>query len=151
MAIELSNLTFTEQDDIVPGSGQIQILNSYLVNTLAGNDQITGIGNDYGFKNLGVLNTNDGDDIIIGSGEGRGGGYGIYNIGTLNAGEGNDLITGVGLYTFNPYYDGIYNIGTLNVGEGNDTITASANQDGIYNMGTLNTENGNDIITFYGE
>jgi hypothetical protein len=42
MAIELSNLTFTDQDDIVPLSGVEQILNTGVANTLAGNDSITG-------------------------------------------------------------------------------------------------------------
>jgi hypothetical protein len=42
MAIELSNLTFTEQDDIVPASGVEEILNTGIANTLAGNDIITG-------------------------------------------------------------------------------------------------------------
>jgi len=42
MAIELSNLTFTEQDDIVPASGVEPILNTGIANTLIGNDQITG-------------------------------------------------------------------------------------------------------------
>jgi hypothetical protein len=36
MAIELSNLTFTNQDDIVPSSGVEEILNTDIANTLAG-------------------------------------------------------------------------------------------------------------------
>jgi hypothetical protein len=42
MAIELSNLTFTDQDDIVPASGQDEILNTGIANTLDGNDILTG-------------------------------------------------------------------------------------------------------------
>jgi hypothetical protein len=42
MAIELSNLTFTDQADIVPPSGVEEILNTGIANTLAGNDTITG-------------------------------------------------------------------------------------------------------------
>jgi hypothetical protein len=42
MAIELSNLTFTEQDDVVPASGVEEIFNNGIANTLAGNDIITG-------------------------------------------------------------------------------------------------------------
>jgi hypothetical protein len=68
MAIELSNLTFTEQDDIVPASGVEEILNTGVANTLAGNDSITGTSNYYGFQNVGVLNTDDGNDTIIGIG-----------------------------------------------------------------------------------
>ncbi|MEG3959450.1 hypothetical protein [Microcoleus sp. herbarium2] len=150
MAIELSNLTFTEQDDIVPAFGGIKILNTGIANTLAGNDKITGIGDNYGFENLGVLNTDDGNDTIIGiRSEGRG--SGISNIGTLNTGKGNDVITGYGYYTRTGYYDGIYNSGTLNTGEGNDIIHCSGDEDGITNEGTLNTEDGNDTISAYGQ
>jgi len=42
MAIELSNITFTEQHDIVPLSGVEEILNTGIANTLAGNDTIIG-------------------------------------------------------------------------------------------------------------
>jgi hypothetical protein len=42
MAIELSNIIFTDQDDIVPQSGVEPILNTGIANTLAGNDTITG-------------------------------------------------------------------------------------------------------------
>jgi len=43
MAIELSNLTFTELEDIVPKSGVEEILNTGIANTLAGNDTITAL------------------------------------------------------------------------------------------------------------
>ena len=78
MAIELSNLTFTEQDDIVPASGVDQIVNTGIANTFAGNDSITGTyvydpnsGNDgsrSGIENFGSLDTGEGDDIINASG-----------------------------------------------------------------------------------
>jgi hypothetical protein len=42
MAIELSNLTFTDEDDIVPLSGIEEIFNTGIANTLGGNDSITG-------------------------------------------------------------------------------------------------------------
>jgi hypothetical protein len=73
MTIELSTITFTEQDDIVPESGyDEQILNTGIVDTYAGNDRITGTVIEgafppYGFKNEGILNTADGDDIITGN------------------------------------------------------------------------------------
>jgi hypothetical protein len=67
MAIELSNIIFTDQDDIVPLSGVEQILNTGVTNTLAGNDRITGTGNDYGFENVRTLNTDDGNDTITGT------------------------------------------------------------------------------------
>src|SRR4028118_2215517 len=100
MTIKLSNLTFTDQDDIVPQSGWAPILNTGIVNTLAGNDEINGSGisnddngfGDYGFKNLGVLNTDDGNDTITGSVTyerfGHNNGYHIINFDTLNTGEG---------------------------------------------------------------
>src|SRR4028118_1876050 len=103
MTIELSTITFTEQDDIVPESGyDEQILNTGIVNTLAGNDRITGTVIEgafppYGFINEGILNTADGDDIITGKVipySSSGGGFNIINWGTLSTGEGDDLIDG---------------------------------------------------------
>ena len=136
MAIELSNLTFTEQDDIVPESGVEQILNTGIANTFAGNDEITGTIGDYAFKNVGTLDTDSGNDKITGTSTG----VGIGNFGTLIAGEGNDTITGNG-------YFGIENYGTLNTDDGKDIITATGVVYGLNNYGTLNTGQGNDIIT----
>jgi hypothetical protein len=67
MTIELSSLTFTEQDDVVPVFGVEEIVNRGTTNTLAGNDRITGTGNNYGFINVGTLNTDNDNDIIIGN------------------------------------------------------------------------------------
>jgi hypothetical protein len=55
MAIELSNLTFTEQDDIVPASEVDEIVNTGVANTIAGNDIITGITT--GSDRFGILNS----------------------------------------------------------------------------------------------
>jgi hypothetical protein len=44
MAIELSTLMFTEQDDVVPQPGAEQIVNLGIANTLGGDDIITGTG-----------------------------------------------------------------------------------------------------------
>jgi hypothetical protein len=145
MAIELSTLTFTEQDDIVPQSGVEQIFNTGVANTLAGNDRITGTGSDYGFKNLGVLNTDDGNDTITGMDEfffNNPPNFGIYNSGTLNTGEGNDIITGFA------FYDGLTNYGTINTGEGNDTIIGSGRGTGIFSSegSIFDTGDGNDLI-----
>jgi hypothetical protein len=164
MAIELSNLMFTEQDDVVPPSGVFEVIrNTGIANTLAGNDSITGsgIGKDddgtyeYGFKNEGVLNTDDGNDTITGIvtyGRFGGGGYNLVNVGTLNTGEGNDIIDG-SYKNFGSYarHGGIYNYGTLNTGAGNDIITGSGSEDGFFNEGTVNTEDGNDIISGSGQ
>jgi hypothetical protein len=169
MPIDLSDVIFTEQDDIVPQSRQYdQIFNTYIANALAGNDSITGSiyddvpyydpKNYSGFINRGVLNTDDGNDILTGTliyerHSQRPSGYNIINFGTLNTGEGNDMIDGSyqnrGYF---PSYSGIYNSGTLNAGEGDDTITAfGGGLDGFVNSGTLNTEGGNDIITAFSE
>jgi len=170
MAIDLSTITFTEQDDVVPASGGEQIFNSGIANTLAGNDRITGSnGNNYyealgyGLKiygGYGVLNTGAGNDEITGITSENPSidfNYGLVNEGTLNAGEGNDVIFGSGSFIRNGYYKGIYNSGTLNAGEGDDRITGLAGSNGSYggeyglvNEGTLNTEDGNDIITAFG-
>jgi hypothetical protein len=77
MTIDLSTITFTNQADIVPESGEEDIVNTGIANTLAGNDTITGIGLPYDLYNPSS-------------------GYGIYNTGTLNTAEGNDIITGTG-------------------------------------------------------
>jgi hypothetical protein len=169
MAIELSNLIFTEQDDIVPEAGQYgPIFNTYTANTLAGNDSITGSiyddelyydpENYSGFINWGELNTDDGNDIITGSvlyarHSGRPGGYNMINFGTLNTGEGDDMIDGSNQNGgYFPSYRGIKNSGTLSAGEGDDTITAvGIGLEGFENYGTLNMEDGNDIITAFSE
>jgi hypothetical protein len=72
MTIELSNITFTEQDDIVPLDEEENIYNNGITNTLAGNDLIIGTS-DFtnlfpvpGISNSGSIYTGDGDDIIIG-------------------------------------------------------------------------------------
>ena len=170
MAIDLSTITFTEQDDVVPASGGAEIVNSGIANTLAGNDIITGSkGNSYYedvgyglriYGGYGVLNTGAGNDVISGFTSENAFidfNYGLVNEGTLNAGEGNDLIFGSGFFFRTGYYKGIYNSGTLNAGEGDDTITGLAGSNypyggdyGLVNEGTLNTEDGNDIITAFG-
>jgi hypothetical protein len=98
MAIELSNLTFTDENDIVSASGHEQIVNTEIAHTLDGNDEITGSSyDDYGFKNVGTLNTNDGNHTIIGHvdfSQSAPNNYGIFNSGTLNIGEGDDVIIG---------------------------------------------------------
>jgi hypothetical protein len=146
MAIELSNLTFTGENDIVPASGDEEIVNTGIANTLAGNDGITGTGYDnHGFKNVGTLNTDDGNDTIIGQidfYQANPDIYGIFNSGTLNTGEGNDVITG------SAFFYGLFNSGTLNTGEGDDVIIGSSRAIGIYNPegSIFDTGDGNDLI-----
>src|SRR4028118_1776189 len=140
MVLDLSSISFTEQDDIVPESGyDEQILNTGIVNTLAGNDRITGTVIEgafppYGFINEGILNTADGDDIITGviyDPYASSGGFNIINSGTLNTGEGDDLIDGSQGNYGSWGFSGINTTGTLNAGGGDDTITGVGTQDGI--------------------
>src|SRR4028119_2518299 len=130
MAIELSSITtFTDQANIVPVSGGEEIRNDGIVNTLAGDDTITGITTSLGAVGFGIS--------------------GIYNLGTLNTSEGNDLMTG----TAQPsnYGSGIFNSrATINTGDGNDTITGSGFS-GLVNYFTIATGNGNDLITGNGD
>jgi hypothetical protein len=118
MEIELSNLTFTDEDDVVPTFGVEELFsNSGIANTLAGNDRITGVGAGWGFS---IFNS----------------GYG-----TLITGEGNDTITGTG------YFSSIVNHGTLNTEEDNDIITVTGVSGNLANYGTLNMGEGDDTIT----
>jgi hypothetical protein len=149
MAIELSDITFTEQDDIVPESGGAEILNTGVANTLAGNDRLTGSWNgfsssEWGFFNSGTLDTGEGNDIITGSNMLA---DGFVNRGTFNTGEGNDTINGGG------YFQAFANEGTFNTGEGDDVITSSYGRGGgIYsaNGSIFDTGDGNDRITSSG-
>jgi hypothetical protein len=170
MAIDLSHLTFTDQNDIVPQSGVEQIVNTGIANTLAGHDEITGTGGD----SIGIVNldwsffyTDDGDDIITGTGTG-----GIFlGYGSdFGTGKGNDRIIGMGLDNYGivtldfarfntddgddtiegfGFEIGIINsiASTIDTGKGNDLIHATAGLIGIRNHGTINTGSGEDSIT----
>jgi hypothetical protein len=153
MAIELSTITFTDQDDIVPESGVKDIIvNTGSANTLAGNDRITGTyvydpnsGNDQsrsGIKNSSTLDTAEGDDII----NARGREDGILNTWAFYTGEGNDTITAWGSY------NGIVNSWAFSTGKGNDVINANGyDLTGIVNSGIIfDTAEGNDTINAYG-
>jgi hypothetical protein len=158
MAIELSNLIFTEQDDIVLGSEE-EIINTGIANTLAGNDIIIGtkeITTDPPFPNLyfggilssNMLNTGDGDDIIIGTISGTVTSnftnpfdpyhyYGICNRDSIYTGEGSDIIMGI-------------NEGDFDFGSPSDPYQPGnfSSAGGIYSGGvTIDTGDGNDIIS----
>jgi hypothetical protein len=64
MTIDLSTITFTNQADIVPVSGQDDIVNTGIANTLAGNDTITGIGGPFNGIYNPTLNTAEGSSPI---------------------------------------------------------------------------------------
>lgn len=144
MAIELSNIAFTNQDDIVPVSGVEQVFNPDVANTFGGNDTIMGIGslniNDpnsgYGILNYGTLVTAQGNDVIIGTAV-----IGIISYSTFNTGEGNDIVTGKGKSYGITAYDG------FNTAEGDDVITGESDYCGIImNDGIFDTGDGNDKI-----
>jgi len=161
MAIELSSLTFTEQDDIVPLFGVEEIVNTGIANTLAGNDRISGNGETlrdilfYGLRTVGIynksngtINTDNGDDEITGYGN-----IGIYNEfnRTINTGNGRDKITGYASQTGSSKNNtiGVLNGGTINTDSGDDTISGYATGDfpgGVVNFGSINAGNGDDII-----
>jgi len=155
MATELSNLTFTEQDDIVPAFGVEQILNTGIANTLAGNDRITGVGaaGGYGIANPGgTLNTGNGDDRITGIVYNSTNEYdsGFTTSGNFNSGDGNDRITGfgpIGISHYGQYdrYTGTFS--QFKTEEGNDIITGIGSNIGLANYGSyIFTGSGNDII-----
>jgi hypothetical protein len=60
------------------------------INTLSGNDKITGTGRTYGVRNNALLSTSYGVDIITGTARG----IGIENRGVITTGDGNDRIIG---------------------------------------------------------
>lgn len=95
MEIELSNLMFTNEDDIVPVSRVEDILNTEVANTFAGDDRIIEniqpeFDSSYGIVNSGTLNVDEDSDIITGISRDDG----IVNSDTLNGNESNDIITG---------------------------------------------------------
>jgi hypothetical protein len=158
MSLDLSSLKFTNQADLIPASGTTEIINAALVNTLGGDDIITGYGETlrnilfYGSLNVGiyngsggVINTGDGSDNIAGYG-----GVGLFNDlnATISTGTGNDTVSGCGC-DYGDDFKGILNSGTINTGSGGDTVIGNANGNysgGIVNGGTINTEDGNDSV-----
>jgi len=142
MTIELSNVTFTQQTDVIPAFGIEDIVNTGIANTLAGNDQISGTVEEGG---VGIFNS----------------GVGIFNRGNINSGDGNDSITGTGAVTDPGMFGiGIFNQGSgsssptspvsINSGNGNDSIIGTGNAFGIFNWEDINTGSGNDTITGIG-
>jgi hypothetical protein len=148
---DLSDITFTDQDDIFPLSGKAIITNNapFIINTLAGND-IINADNEI----------SDGDDFP----DPYPNRIAFYNQTTLNTAEGNDSITGIvsqNIYYGEQHYgiwndSGNYNReGRIETGDGNDIIVGIIQQGsdsvifgyGIYNKGgTIDTGDGDDKI-----
>jgi hypothetical protein len=128
MAIELSTLTFTDEDDIIFGEdiffgdGIVKEPDLGFIDTGDGNDIILGLA----IYNSGAIYTSDGNDLIISPGV-------IYNAGTINTGNGNDsIIADEGFQQNSP-------LGIINLGEGDDYINGFGS--GLYLGGS-----GNDIL-----
>jgi hypothetical protein len=170
MPLELSgDISFTDQDDIVPMPGTQQraisnfsdFLTTY---TLDGNDQITGINSSldpYENNGAGFLNDNDstldtgnGTDVITGKGV-RGAdygcpnynGYGIDNRGNINTGGNGDDLNSYGTF---------YNSGMVSLGDGNDglhaevTVYLANTYWALSNYGTIEAGNGDDSLDVLG-
>jgi hypothetical protein len=153
MTLELSTITFTNQDDIVPALGMEETRISHTagieIDTGDGNDLIIGISEEIGDAiwisgypsiALSSLNTGDGNDTIIGTSIDTG--ININDLASLGTGKGEDIIIGTGSYGITNYY-------LFNTGDGNDIVigTGRRNGYGIVNGGFMETGNGNDIIT----
>jgi hypothetical protein len=170
MAIELSTLTFTDKDDIVPTSGMVEIHNTGgTTNTFAGNDIINAANEEiinpfesrYSFINSAyTLNTGDGDDVITAIfndlNNSEWADYAIYNRSAgIYTGDGNDIVTGILNQSGGSGGAGIYNdgLGNIETSDGNDIITGIDNTGlesniGIYNKYShITTGDGNDTIT----
>lgn len=171
MAIDLSNLTFTNKADIVSDTDTIR--NTGTAATLGGDDKITvnsSTGGDGIEFNNGTIDTGSGNDTIDATGRF----YGINNAhtsdlggffgGTIDTGSGNDTIVGNGFFT-SPFLGGtgIANSGIIKTGTGNDTISGtgtgnslspdsgSVGIQNVYRGGggtvTIDTGDGNDTIS----
>jgi hypothetical protein len=130
MVIELSDIIFTDQDDVVPVSGVAQIFNTGVANTLDGDDTITSTGVIY---NEGIIKTGNGEDFIISDG-------GFSNSGVVFLGEGNDSLIGEPDL---PNGRAIENFNVIHTGNGDDYISTYSR---LYNEGIIYTGNGNDEI-----
>ena len=162
MTWNLALIAFNNRDNAAFSIAGWYVDAGMVVNTLAGNDIISGIGgtsnsdinngitNKVSISNNGTIITGAGNDSIYGISDG----IGIYNTGTINTGTGKDNIIGIGNVV------GIYTFGTINTGAGNDTITGistggdlSSSKTSIFNIGifndefTIDTGTGNDIVS----
>ena len=112
MAANLDFKFTNSSDKAISETGWI-VWDIQTVNTLAGNDTVSGKGDDRGINiNGGTINTDDGNDKIIGIGYSTG----IFNLGTIDTGAGNDKIIGKGAI-FNSTDAGK---GIIYTGAGND-------------------------------
>jgi len=161
MPIELSDITFTDQDDVVPASGVEQILNTGIANTLAGNDITTGTGRFFGVYNSSTINTANGNDIITGISNKENSSdsypyiYGIFNgkanlIDIFEIDQNHFFIDTSGEPFLGEIPDFNQDTSTIDTGNGDDTLIGIANinpSTGIENhLGIINTGDGSDTI-----
>jgi hypothetical protein len=176
MTLELSDIMFTKNADVIPPFGVEDIVNTGVSNTLAGNDIIKGDSNNTittspysrestGLFNSGTLNTSDGNDILTGIFEAQDTSpqlnisqiNGIDNAfgGTIDTGNGNDIIQGIIQKDQDLGYGlnaALLNDGTIYTDNGNDIIIGihnglfNNNHYAIINRGSIDTGNGNDTI-----
>ncbi len=92
----------------------------------------------------GVIKMGAGIDIIRGSG-----GIGVFSVGLIDTGDGGDQIIGDALGSGVGIYSEV--AGSIVMGGGNDTLSGSGGGTGIrLNMSTLDTGIGNDVIVGVG-
>jgi len=143
MTYQLSSVNFTDQNDIIPEFGSEPLVNIGSAYSLAGNDQITGIGDfnlSTGLHNYynATIDTGNGRDVITGQAWNPYYGYGIYNGGSIETGNDEDSIYSYGVFE---------NYGMVSLGDGDDKLEAIAsNNPAINNQGFINTGNGKDSI-----
>ena len=116
-----------------------------------GKDTVTGDGDTFGIRIDGDINTLGGNDALTGTGTASAS-KGIWILATLDTGSGNDTITGTGTGTESPS-NGIFLDSTalLDTGNDNDTITGTAEDAGtgiFLNAGSpgIKTGAGNDEV-----
>lgn len=153
--LNLSKVKFTQQSDVINPRQEIYNANSSRVNTLQGDDNITGTANfsdDFGLG-LYVINVNDRafdkgkvrDNIDI---------YGIKNQGIINTNDGNDIVRGVAKADITATAETVsYAIAIARqkdagaIAKAFASIKIKANADGIDNsQGAITTDKGSDRI-----
>ena len=114
------------------------------INLSKGNDNYAGnsLGIGIAVSKDGVLNTLGGDDVISGIGSGAKCG-GIFNQGSIYTDSGNDMVVG---YSNGKAEYGVKNKGLIDTGGDNDFIAGSGRVTGIENFGYINTRSGGDTI-----
>lgn len=145
-------------NDIVSGYARggnvIGIHNFGTIKTGADEDLILGSasgtsGNGIRNTNNGKIDTEDGDDLIRGTGSS----LGISNFGTIKTGSGNDFVIGNVTGEVQDTTRGVRNSGTIKTEDGSDTVDAFTGGFGSLGtvVGTIDLGKGDDLIRGFGE